>query len=99
MYNIVERAYPRQLSSDHIAEFPFKKNPVHGWVNKQDLMYQIKHECTRQGLRNGTDYVILNPAATNENYNCIQIYFEDISYVSYMALWWECVEKNYENIF
>lgn len=93
MYNIVERAYPRQLSSDHIAEFVFNENSRRGWINKQDLMYRIKHECTRQGLRNGTDYVFLNLAATNGNYNCIQIYFEDISYVSYMALWWDCVEE------
>lgn len=94
MYNIVERAYPRQLSSDHIAEFVFEENIRRGWVNKQDYMYSIKNECTSQGLRNGTDYVFLNPAATNGKYDSIQIYFEDASYVTYMTMWWESKEVN-----
>lgn len=45
-----------------------------------------RNECARQGLRNGTDYVLLNPAITNGNSNSIQIYFEDISYVTYMNM-------------
>ena len=93
MYNIVERAYPRQLSSDHIAEFAFEKSVRGGWINKQNLMYRIKNECTSQGLRNGTDYVLLNPATTNGNYDSIQIYFEDASYVSYMTMWWDCLDQ------
>lgn len=98
MYNIVEQAYPRQFSNEHIAEFSFEENGRpnrrRGWINKQDLMYSIKQECTNQGLRNGTDYVILNPATTNGNYDSIQIYFEDASYVSYMTMWWECLDHS-----
>ena len=98
MYNIVEQAYPRTFSSEHIAEFSFEENGRpngrRGWINKQDLMYSIKNECNRQGLRNGTDYVILNPATTNGNYDSIQIYFEDTSYVSYMTMWWECLDQS-----
>ena len=77
----------RQLSNDHIAEFTFSNNK---WTGKQQMMYSLKNECTRQGLRNGTDYVFLNPAGTNGQYETIQIYFEDTSYVSYMMLWYEC---------
>jgi hypothetical protein len=94
VYNIVERAYPRQLSSNHIAEFVFEENIRRGWVSKQDSMYSIKNECSRQGLRNGTDYVFLNPAATNEKFDSIQIYFEDASYVTYMTMWWECLDHS-----
>jgi hypothetical protein len=93
VYNIVAQAYPRQLSNDHIAEFAFEENKRRGWVNKQDSMYSIKNECTRQGLRNGSDYVFLNPAATNGNYDTIQVYFEDISYVTYMTMWWDSKEE------
>lgn len=97
MYNIVEQAYPRTFSSEHIAEFPFTESVRRGWINKQDLMYSIKQECTNQGLRNGTDYVILTPAylsTTNGKYDSIQIYFEDTSYVSYMTMWWECLDHS-----
>ena len=54
-------------------------------------MFSIKHECTRQGLRNGIDYVFLNPSANNGNYDSIQIWFEDASYVTYMIMWWDSV--------
>ena len=98
MYNIVEQAYPRTFSSEHIAEFAFTESVRRGWIDRQDLMYRIKNECTQQGLRNGTDYVFLNPAATNGKYDTIQIYFEDASYVTYMTLWWDCVNQYKINI-
>lgn len=56
-------------------------------------MYQIKNECTRQGLRNGTDYVFVNPASTNGNLGSIQIHFTDASYVTYMLMWYELSKK------
>jgi hypothetical protein len=92
VYNI-EKTWRKPLSSDHIAEFAFTDDKRRGWVNKQYDMHCIKKECTRQGLRNGSDYVFLNPAATSGSYDRIQIYFEDASYVSYMILWWECREN------
>jgi hypothetical protein len=91
VYDLTEQAYPKH-SSDHIAEFAFGKNMGGRWINRQDIMYQIKHECARQGLLNGTDYVFLNPAATNRNYHGIQIWFKDASYVSYMSMWYDSQE-------
>ena len=96
MYNIVAQAYPRTFSSEHIAEFAFTESVRRGWIDRQEFMYRIKNECTQQGLRNGTDYVILSPATTNGD--SIQIYFEDVSYVSYMTLWWNCVNQYKINI-
>ena len=98
MYNIVAQAYPRTFSSEHIAEFAFTESVRRGWIDRQAFMYSIKQECTNQGLRNGTDYVILNPATTPINRDSIQIYFEDVSYVSYMTLWWDCVNQYKINI-
>ena len=96
MYNIVAQAYPRTFSSEHIAEFAFTESVRRGWIDRQSFCSHIKNECTQQGLRNGTDYVILNPATTNRD--SIQIYFEDVSYVSYMTLWWNCVNQYKINI-
>ena len=88
MYNIVEKVYPEILSSDHIAEFPIDVNGTNThWRVKQDAMYRIKNECTRQGLRNGTDYLFVNPAITDQNYRIIQVWFRDATYVSYMSMW------------
>lgn len=88
MYNIIDHApLAKKLSSDNIAEFVVPENSK--WINRQTCMYKIKQECTRQGLRNGMDYVFLNNVKSHEDFKSIKIHFEDESYVTYMTMWYE----------
>ena len=80
---------PAKLDDGNIVEFSCVTNGGSArWHDRQKVMYKIKTECSRQGLRNGTDYLFMKTTDST-----IRIWFKDPSLVSYMAMWDEFNNK------
>lgn len=83
----IDYVTPAKLDDGNIVEFSCVTGG-NRWHDRQKVMYKIKTECSRQGLRNGTDYLVLK---TTDDTICV--WFKDPSLVSYMAMWSEFNNK------